>query len=281
MPTANSVRCCMVCGECRPQKFSIYFDGYVKLYKCRSCSFVAQFSGPGNNTLVETYDEYYDLDFLKKGQEFMYPQRSRTFTDIANRIKRLVGSDKKLLDVGCGDAHFLKICETKGFVCTGVEPSKALSAYSATKVKGSIINAEYLPELFPKETFDVITFIQVVEHLLNPQEILKVAKHHLRPGGLLVIEVPSIWSPHFLAYWLTSIKTFVRPPTGVINCHVGYYSPHTLRLLVNTIGFKEQALITGRWQVKYSGLLRLVAIVLDPILNFLRIGGILYFAKKE
>jgi SAM-dependent methyltransferase len=272
---------CPVCGESKPEAFKIYFDGYVKLYQCRRCSFVAQYPGPGSSTIVEEYEDCYSLDFLEKGQEFMYPDRHRGLTDIAKRIRSVMQSNLKILDVGCGDGFFLFICKKLGFKCFGVEPSHVLANYALSKVKGKIIRAYYNEEIFQKDSFDVISFIQVVEHLRDPFSILNIAKYHLRPGGLLVIEVPSIHSPHFLAYRFTGIKKFVQPPHGVIYSHVGYYCPRSLTYLTDRCGFERLSLFTGRWRVKYSGVLRAISLVADPLMNASRIGGILYFGRKR
>ncbi len=272
---------CPLCGEKNPDAFRIYFDGYIKLYRCRTCTFVAQYPGPGSYTIVEEYGDYYDLDFVKKGQEFMYPYRRRVLGDIADRVFKIVGAGKKILDVGCGDAHFLHLAEQKGLTATGVEPSKLLSEYGQGKIRGTVHNTYYSKDLFPAESFDVISFIQVVEHLVNPAELLEVAKYHLKPGGLIVIEVPSILSPHFLAWRFTGIKYFVKPPDGIIDCHVNYFTPKTMRALTQKVGFSEYKLVTGRWKVKYSGILRAMAYVLDPIFDIFGIGGILYIGRKQ
>jgi len=270
---------CPICGESNSGKFKIYFDGYIKLYKCLSCTHVAQFSGPGIAMVTTEYDDYYDLDFVKKGQEFEYPKRETVFMDIANRAQK-VAKGKKILDVGCGDGHFLHCCEKLGFETVGVEPSKLLSEYASKKINGRVINGYYTQNLFPERSFDVITFIQVIEHLQNPVEILKIAYYNLKPGGVLIIEVPSRLSPHFLAYRATRIKWFVKPPDGIIDCHVSYFSPKTMRRLCELAGFSEQQLITGRWKVKYRGFLKNIAAITDPIMNLFGVGGILYIGKK-
>jgi len=41
---------CVICGEESTASFKIWFDGYIKLFKCQKCGFVAQFSG--NITLL-------------------------------------------------------------------------------------------------------------------------------------------------------------------------------------------------------------------------------------
>lgn len=271
---------CLVCQENRPEAFRIYFDGYIKLYRCLRCGFVAQYPGPGRARVVEDYDHYYDLDFVKRGQKYMYPTRQAAFVEMAERIKRRVGAGAAILDIGAGDGHFMSCLEQAGFRAIGVEPSVALANYATTQVRGVIKNSYYERNLFSPESFDAITFIQVLEHVANPAEILRTAWYHLRPGGYVIVEVPSVHSPHFLAYRLTHLKQFVRPPTGVIQCHISYFSPKTLRQLARTAGFSAEELVTGRWKVKYRGLIKLIATITDPIFNALRIGGIFYIGRK-
>jgi len=271
---------CAVCGEIRPALFKIWFDGYVKLYKCLRCGFISQFAGPGKLTILTEYKDLYTLDFLNMGQEFMYPKRRRVLQDIVDCIASIkVGGS--ILDVGCGDGHFLYLCSKKGFNCYGVEDSKQLSSYASTKTGAKVVQGLYNKEMFPENSFDIITLIQVLEHIPTPIDALETVRHHLRTNGILVIEVPSIHSPHFLAYQWTGIKKFVKPPTGVIYSHFGYYCPKSITMLTEKCGFKRVSLVTGRWQYKYSGFLRLIGQIIDPLLNVLKIGGILYIGTKD
>jgi SAM-dependent methyltransferase len=276
-----AIAACAVCGEDKPDAFRIYFDGYLKLYRCCSCSHVAQFPGPGGNMVIDNYDFTFGLGFVEKGWEFQYPYRQNGLTDIAKRALKVAGVGKRLLDVGGGDGHFIHCAEGLGFDCTGVEPSELLSEYAASKVRGRIVRGYYEKSLFPKESFDVITFIQVVEHLLDPLDVLKTAHYHLKPGGIIVVEVPSRLAPHFLAYQFTGVKWFVRPWDGVIRVHVSYFSPRSMRHLTRLAGFSEQSLVTGRWRAKYQGMLRHIAVITDPVMNAIGVGGILYIGWKS
>ncbi len=279
MPDSFLCRSCAVCGESKPNSFRIYFDGYIKLYKCRTCGFIAQYPGPGCNTVDTDYEETYSLSFLDKGQSFMYPNRRRALQDIADRIAG-IKTDGRLLDVGCGDGHLLHLCRGKGYECYGVEPSRLLAEYAAKKTGAQIIQGMYEKDTFPQGMFDVITFVQVLEHIVDPDRIIDVARCHLKPSGLLVIEVPSTRAPHFLMYQFTKNKWFVKPPDGVIPCHVGYYTPSSLERLVNDHGFRTASLVTGRWQYKYGGVLGKVGKALDPAFDRLRIGGILLMSER-
>jgi SAM-dependent methyltransferase len=130
--------------------------------------------------------------------------------------------------------------------------------------------------MFKPGSFDVVSFIQVVEHVPDPVGVLRSACSHLRPGGLVCIEVPSRYAPHFLLYQATRLRRLIEPPRGVIPQHVGYHHPASIRLAAKRAGFKEVSLTTGRWGVKYCGWKRLVGLAVDPLLNAASIGGILY-----
>lgn len=275
----DAIRPCPVCGEDQPENFRLYFDGYIKLFRCVRCGMVAQYPGPGKNTLIVQYEDEFSLDFLNAGKEFYWPGHAQSFNDIAERIRRFA-EPGRLLDVGCGDGHFLSHCKRHGFDCFGIEPGIKMSQYARHKTGAKIVNGYYGWNTFPPNSFDVITMIQVLEHIISPRDFLTAAYRQLRPGGIIAIEVPSVHAPHFLLYQTTGIQYFVRPPRGIIAPHVNYFSPATLEILLQQIGFRTQELVTGRWRLRKSGWLNQVAHVADVFLNHLKIGGILCIAEK-
>jgi len=270
---------CAVCEQEDPDRFRVFFDGPIKLYRCLQCGFIGQFPGPGRPQAAVNYETAYTLDFAEK-HEFMYPHRGRYLHDILDRVANIRPSGR-ILDVGCGDGHFLSLWLKAGYECSGVEPSQALAAYARAKTGAEVVQGLYEKSTFPEGSFDVVVMIHVLEHILRPRAALEAARHHLRPEGLLVLDVPSVRSPHFLAYRWTGAKWFVRPPHGAIRPHYGYYEPRTLMLLAQSHGFRTISLATGRWQHKYRGIARLGGKVLDPILNALGIGGVLYIGAKD
>ena len=279
MVTSNN-QPCVVCREINPDNFRIWFDGYVKIYKCLSCGAVAQYSGPGSQTIVTDYSNSYNLNFLKEGKLFRRPEKENGLIDIINKITKYT-SGKNLLDIGCGDGQFIHLCKKNNFQCKGIELDTNLSKYASQITGCQIINMPYHKSMFPESSFDVITLIQVLEHLTDPTEILKIAHYHLKEHGIIIIEIPSIQSPNFLAYRLTKLKFFVRPPHGVIKSHYGYYNPSTLLKLTTKCDYHTVELITGRWKYKKSKLQKLFGSFIDPLLGALKIGGILYIGTKK
>jgi SAM-dependent methyltransferase len=106
----------------------------------------------------------------------------------------------KVLDVGCNDGTFMAMLRDKRQCnVTGVDLSEtALEAARAKNLPVHLTDGETLP--FPDATFDVVTLMEVIAHVLNPVKALEEIKRVLRPGGILLGSTPHknleqhIWS---------------------------------------------------------------------------------------
>lgn len=265
---------CLACGR---ERFRPYYEGAIdlrrqptiRLLRCTNCGHVQQ-----DVPIVFEYDDVYEADWDGAWER---PDRRAALLDIANRIPR----KGRLLDVGCGDGMFMDACASVGFECVGVEESGALAKRARSSTGASVEHGRYRAEMFEPGSFDVISFIQVVEHLPDPVATLRTAHDHLKPGGVVCVEVPSQTAPHFLLYRLTRIGWFVAEPRGVIPQHISYFSPRSMRAATSRAGFDQASLTTGRWAAKYRGWKHSVGSVVDPIADRLGVGGILYLGERS
>jgi 2-polyprenyl-3-methyl-5-hydroxy-6-metoxy-1,4-benzoquinol methylase len=108
-----------------------------------------------------------------------------------------------LLDVGCGSqARLLR--EIEPYIGRGVGIDFKAPVFETAKLTAiSVTLDDALP--FDDRSYDVVTMLAVLEHLQKPQMILREIARVLRPGGGLILTVPS-WSAkpvlEFLAYRL-------------------------------------------------------------------------------
>ena len=110
-------------------------------------------------------------------------------------IVRLVGADKSVLDCGCGSGRVARGLVANGCRMLGIE----LDADRTTKAKeiglrvvhGSLTEAATWQEV-NGETFDVVLFSHVVEHLVEAAEVLRTAVRYVKPGGRIVAAVPNV-----------------------------------------------------------------------------------------
>lgn len=98
----------------------------------------------------------------------------------------------RLLDVGCGIGGFLEAMRGE-FQLWGLDISEYAIERCRERLPSATLGAGSLSDGIPWETtFDVITAINIFEHLDEPLAAAHVVRRHLRPGGLLVAHLPTI-----------------------------------------------------------------------------------------
>lgn len=109
-------------------------------------------------------------------------------------LKLLPQQAKKVLDVGCSNGHFGKsIKALNSSEVWGIEPRKDVAA-RAQKYLDRVLAGpvEDLMDELPDEYFDAIYFNDVLEHLIEPEEILIKLKKKLRPDGVFILAIPNV-----------------------------------------------------------------------------------------
>ncbi|MCB9170922.1 MAG: class I SAM-dependent methyltransferase [Flavobacteriales bacterium] len=144
----------------------------------------------------------------------------------------------RLLDVGAGSGYFLDAARERGWTTFGTEHDPAV--VERCRQRGAIMHQGPLdPANYPPGHFDVITSIEVIEHLVEPRHEVSHFFHLLRPGGLLYITTPNFRS---LTHWLAGDQwDIVNWPE-----HLNYYTPRTLTRTLTGAGFmRERVRTTG------------------------------------
>lgn len=102
-------------------------------------------------------------------------------------ILETIGRDKKILDIGCGAGLLANALAKEGHEVFGVDLSpstlKIAKKHDATQtVVYDLADAAALP--YPTQTFDVVSAMDLLEHVENPQQVISEASRVLKPGGL-------------------------------------------------------------------------------------------------
>lgn len=155
------------------------------------------------------------------------------------RIVEYVGKNKRVLDVGCGGGEVGAALKHMGCYVVGIEKNPEL-AERASKVLdrvlvGDVENDELLEQV--SDTFDVIVFGDVLEHLIDPEAVLRKIRDYLRDGGFVVVSVPNI------GYWRARGKIllgkFEYSDSGVFDrTHLRFFTYDSAKRMIESCGFK-------------------------------------------
>jgi SAM-dependent methyltransferase len=149
-------------------------------------------------------------------------------------IDRFVPQNSYILDIGCG-YYPQNLISLEGKINKGVGIDMDIPATSqSNKISFVKCNIERtLP--FPDNEFDCVTILAVLEHLEYPAEIIKECHRILKPGGRIIITVPSNYSrPLLLA--LAGIGLISREE---ISGHKNYFSKKELEKMLFDAQFRK------------------------------------------
>lgn len=136
----------------------------------------------------------------------------------------------KILDVGCATGLFLNEMMQAGWQGYGVEPIESAAHFAQSHFGIDVFHGMLAEATYPANSFDAITFWDVLEHTFSPTETLAQAAALLRPGGIVAISVPNwdSWERH----WFGRHWQGYDPPR-----HLYVFTRPTLTALLEEAGF--------------------------------------------
>jgi SAM-dependent methyltransferase len=100
---------------------------------------------------------------------------------------------RRLLDVGCASGTTCREMAAQGHTCVGLE-FEAVLATEARALGTAVVRADAGAIPFSNATFDGVLCLEVLEHVLVPEAVLTEAARVLKPGGRLVLAVPTAYT---------------------------------------------------------------------------------------
>lgn len=214
--------------------------GGFDVIDCESCRFKHIVPIPSSAELETVYrHEYYSKD---KPQYFDRHREdldwwNLTYRDRYDTFEQLLSAGRRsILDVGSGPGFFLLAGKQRGWKTIGLEPSELALAHSRSL--GLEIVEGFLDESVARRLglFDVVHLSEVLEHVPDPQNVVRIAASLLNPDGLICVLVPNDYNPiqDVLRTLGSSRSTpwWVAPPH-----HINYFDGGSLSNLLVTAGF--------------------------------------------
>lgn len=201
------------------------FVAHGQINQCNSCNFL--FTSPQFE--AQDYEKIYSLAARNQNSLISHDEAERVRGEkIANILSRFIKPTSSLLDFGCSEGGFLKSINAGKKCGVEVVSLKGHNEVDADFLIGNL-RSLYKRGLLKNDTFDVITAIDVFEHLPLLNEYLETLIKLLRPGGILFLTLPNADS--FSARILGS-----RWSMYLLE-HLWYFSPRTLSQWLTKYGF--------------------------------------------
>ena len=218
-------------------------NGY-RVYRCQGCAQL--FVWPPPDQPLDIYSEKY---FAGGENGFGYVDYDRdkepmipTFEKYLDLIERYTNPSGRLLDVGAATGFFLHLAHKRGWTASGIEPCDY--AARLARAKGLDVHTGVLEK--PLGPFQVITALDVIEHLPDPRGFVRIVNQSLEPKGILAINTPdggSAIAKRFGVNWHA-----VLPPE-----HLQLFNRQSLDMLLHQEGFEvlEHTWIGKRFTLQY------------------------------
>lgn len=222
-------------------------DRLFHLRRCLNCQFAFVADPWTDYQAIYSEDYYRGLGadpYVDFGFESEHPEttiRVYEWRGILTNIQKLtsIRPETRWLDFGCGQGGLLQYCSRR--------VKAQYFGFEEGWVQGEPSGFTLLrtPDLLDGAgRFDIITAIEVFEHIENPLETLAWIRKLLKNGGVLFLTTGNP-QPHWRRFleW-----EYVYP-----EIHISYFEPATMQLLLTRAGFRPEF---RRFLPGYSGILR-------------------------
>ena len=159
------------------------YGQHLSIFLCNKCGF--KFCRKASN-ITKFYEEMEDEDYIE-GEN---PRALQAKKLINQALKLKPGPKRKLLDIGAGAGILVKEASKVGFLSEGVEPSQQLT--DSARKNDIKIHQGIIDDCKFDYKFDVITCIDVIEHVLDPIKLLEGIHDNLEKDGVAIIVTPDI-----------------------------------------------------------------------------------------
>jgi 2-polyprenyl-3-methyl-5-hydroxy-6-metoxy-1,4-benzoquinol methylase len=225
------------CSICKRNNFKIAMkvDGF-NLVRCMECGLVYANPRLKKEDIYARYSEdYFRNEYIPKVTGY-YLANKNTYDGLLKEFS-LYKRKGLILDIGCGTGNLLNSAEKQGWTGLGLEISRYASEYAINKFGVNVKTGDIYSVEVLNNQFDVVTMIEVLEHMTDPLIAVKKAASFLRPGGLLYITTPNFIGIGRLLLRSKAVGLWPRE-------HLYYFTPKSIARLMQAAGIKVVSIST-------------------------------------
>ncbi len=245
----------MSCCICKKDNvvlcFSLYDDRYgypgsFKLMSCQDCGHKFLSCDKFNSeVLADLYTNYYPRSTFDVSKYKPHKEKSGFLSWLDGNDSsafRWVPRNVRVLDIGCGFGESLGYHAARGCDVYGVEADENIQRV-ADKFGYNVHVGLFDSDAYEENFFDYVTMDQVLEHVVEPIEVLSGISRVLKPGGKAIISVPNAggWGARmFGRQWINWHAPY----------HLQFFSKNSIQIAAKKSGLemiKENTITPSAW----------------------------------
>lgn len=205
----------MKCYLCHKKtEFFLKKNGY-EIYRCKTCGLgETKLTAPYGRFVEEFYSKGYYTGTASRGAYSNYaldkPYITRTMGKFLSAITSATPPPRRLLDVGCAYGYFVELAMAAGYDAYGIDASEFAAGWAKKKFNGRIRHGTIGSFAPNGARYDIVTLLDVVEHLGDPRSDLSKVSSLLAADGVVLIATGDTQS--VAAKMLGRRWTFYIPP---------------------------------------------------------------------
>lgn len=247
---------CPICGS---SEYRVVYDmtapgasGSIPglIARCQGCPMWFKAAIPPG-AIEGAYGDEYGEDVADLG--YMSSDTTRAFfRKSLQRVAAAGGRPPRLLDIGSGTGALLEVAGAMGFDAEGIDlcrPNVERAAARGLRVRHGDAAA-----LDVEGEFDVVTMMDIIEHVVDPVGLLRTVGRALAPGGRLVVYTPNHRAAIVLVARMLARAGVVHPVQEIFGRnHVCFFDDRTLALGLERAGLSLEAMKLAPYDPRRPG----------------------------
>lgn len=223
------------CPSCDSNENELEIEkDHLKIVKCKNCSTV--FVNPifSEEHYRKTYESEDYKKIFKAMHEDSHEYRKERFGKerVAIMKEWFPGKENlSFLDIGCASGFIVEAAQDAGMDAWGVDFSPNVVEFG--KKRGLNLMVGGLEVVPTEKKFDVIALFDVLEHVVNPKELILECEQRLNEGGIIFLYLPN---------YASAIINLLGKDAHIIwpTEHLTYWTPETIVDFFDHVGMKVE-----------------------------------------
>jgi len=225
---------CEICGKDGVLVPQVQRSDRLIIVECKNCGLAFLNPRPKAFHISRLYSkDYFDGSLNSNNIGYSQKYLNNLTPKIAPILLEFIGlenlKNRKILEIGCASGILLAALRSFGAEVFGIEPVKEVAKIAISNFNLKIINDWFENVNLPKNYFDIIIAMEVIEHVLSPKFFLTKAFNLLKSNGILILSTPNYDAGKYIGPEWIGFRTSLE--------HIYYFSASAIRKLSENVGF--------------------------------------------